>query len=40
MQVGKTQIKLDVQLSFLLAPLKGTIEREINKQLDTLFNAA
>jgi putative polyhydroxyalkanoate system protein len=37
MQVGKSQIKLDVQLSFLLAPLKGPIEREINKQLDTLL---
>jgi putative polyhydroxyalkanoate system protein len=37
MQVGKTQIKLDVQLSFLLTPLKGTIEREINKELDTLL---
>lgn len=39
MQVGKSQIKLDVQLSFLLAPLKGTIEREINKELDTLLSA-
>jgi putative polyhydroxyalkanoate system protein len=37
MQVGKSQIKLDVQLSFLLSPLKGPIEREINKQLDTLL---
>jgi putative polyhydroxyalkanoate system protein len=37
MHVGKSQIKLDVQLSFLLSPLKGPIEREINKQLDTLL---
>ena len=37
MQVGKSQIKLDVQLSFLLSPLKGPIEREINKQLDSLL---
>jgi putative polyhydroxyalkanoate system protein len=37
MQVGKSQIKLDVELSFLLTPLKGTIEREINKQLDMLL---
>jgi putative polyhydroxyalkanoate system protein len=40
MHVGKAQIKLDVQLSFLLAPLKGTIEREINKELDTLLPSA
>jgi putative polyhydroxyalkanoate system protein len=37
MHVGKSQIKLDVQLSFLLSPLKGTIEREIKKQMDTLL---
>jgi len=37
MVVGKSQIMLDVQLSFLLAPLKAPIEREINKQLDSLL---
>lgn len=40
MHVGKSQIRLDVQLSFLLAPLKGTIEREIEKELDALFDSA
>jgi len=40
MHVGKTQVSLDVQLSFLLAPLKGSIEREINNELDALFNQA
>jgi putative polyhydroxyalkanoate system protein len=37
MHVGKSQIKLEVELSFLLSPLKGPIEREINKQLDALL---
>lgn len=37
MHVGKSQISLDVQLSFLLTALKGPIEREINKQLDALL---
>ena len=40
MHVGKAQVSLDVQLSFLLAPLKGPIEREINSQLDALFKKA
>jgi putative polyhydroxyalkanoate system protein len=40
MNVGKTQISLDVQLSFLLSPLKAPIEREIHQQLDALFSNA
>ena len=40
MHVGKAQVSLDVQLSFLLAPLTGPIEREINSQLDALFKKA
>ena len=34
MRVGKSQISLDVELSFLLLALKGTIERHINNELD------
>ena len=34
MQVGKSQIRLDVELSFLLIALRGTLERHINKELD------
>lgn len=34
MHVGKSQIRLDVELSFLLVALKGTLERHINKELD------
>ena len=37
LQVGKTDVRLDVELSFLLTPLKGPIERAINKELDALF---
>ena len=40
MHVGKNVVRLDVQLSFLLTPLKGPIEREIHKQLDALFAKA
>jgi putative polyhydroxyalkanoate system protein len=40
MHVGKNDVRLDVQLSFLLTPLKGPIEREINKELDALFGKA
>jgi hypothetical protein len=38
--VGKTDVRLDVELSFLLFALKGPIEQEINKQLDALFGRA
>lgn len=34
MHVGKNEIRLDVELSFLLLPLKGPIERAIHKELD------
>lgn len=34
MHVGKSQISLDVELSFLLVALKGTIEHHINNELD------
>jgi len=34
MHVGKSQISLEVELSFLLIALKGTIERHINAELD------
>ena len=34
MHVGKSQISLDVELSFLFVALKGTIERHINRELD------
>ena len=40
MHVGKNNVRLDVQLSFLLTPLKGPIEREIHKELDLLFGKA
>jgi putative polyhydroxyalkanoate system protein len=37
MQVGKNEIRLDVELSFLLLPLKGPIEQAIHKQLDAVL---
>ena len=37
MLVGKDRVTLDVQLGFLLSPLKSAIEREIHAQLDKLF---
>ncbi|MGH8850502.1 MAG: polyhydroxyalkanoic acid system family protein [Casimicrobiaceae bacterium] len=37
MHVGKSEVRLDVQLSFLMTPLKGAIERAINDELDRLF---
>jgi putative polyhydroxyalkanoate system protein len=40
LHVGKTDVSLDVELSFLLLPLKGPIEQAINKELDTLFKEA
>jgi putative polyhydroxyalkanoate system protein len=40
MVVGKSQIELDVQLSLLLAALKGPIERAINKELEAVLNKA
>ena len=40
MHVGKNDVELDVQLSFLLTPLKGPIERAIREELDSLFGKA
>jgi putative polyhydroxyalkanoate system protein len=40
MHVGKNDVRLEVQLSLLLTPLKGPIEREIQKALDELFGKA
>ncbi|TMH23521.1 MAG: hypothetical protein E6H64_03010 [Betaproteobacteria bacterium] len=40
MHVGKTDVRLDVELSFLLFALKGPIEQQINKELDALFGKA
>ena len=37
MQVSNDQIQLDVSLSFLLTPIKQSIEREIHAQLDRLL---
>jgi putative polyhydroxyalkanoate system protein len=37
LQVAKGEVRLDVELSFLLYPLKGPIEQAINKELDALF---
>ena len=40
MRLGKSDIQLDVQLSFLMTPLKGTIKRAIRDELDSLFGEA
>lgn len=40
LHVGKAEVRLDVELSFLLSVLKGPIEQEINKELDSLFGKA
>ena len=37
MHVRKDQIELDVSLSFLLTPIKPSIEKEIHAQLDRLL---
>ena len=37
LQVGKSEVRLDAELSFLMTPLKGPIERAINDELDRLF---
>ncbi|HYT98517.1 MAG TPA: polyhydroxyalkanoic acid system family protein [Casimicrobiaceae bacterium] len=37
MHVRKDQIQLDVSLSFLLTPIKSSIEREIHAQFDRLL---
>jgi putative polyhydroxyalkanoate system protein len=40
MHVGKSQIRLDVELSFLMLALKGRIELAINKELETVLDKA
>jgi hypothetical protein len=35
--VGKSDVELNVQLSFLMTPLKGPIESAIRGELDKLF---
>ena len=40
LHVGKNEVHLDVELSFLLFALKGPIEQQINKELDALFGKA
>lgn len=40
MHVGEKRVALDVQLGFLLTPIKPAIEREIHAQLDKLFGAS
>ena len=40
MHVGKSDIRLEVTLGFLLTPLKPAIEREIHAQLDKLTGGA
>ena len=34
MHVGKSELRLDVELSFLLLPLKGALEQAIHRELD------
>ena len=40
LQVGKAELRLDVELSFLLTPLKGPIEQAIHRELDALVKKA
>jgi hypothetical protein len=40
MRLGRNSVELNVQLSFLLTPLKGPIENAIRDELDTLFGEA
>jgi len=40
LHVGKSEVHLDVELSFLLFALKGPIEQQINRELDALFGKA
>lgn len=35
--VSENVVEVSVDLSFLLRPLKGKVEREVNQQLDTLL---
>ena len=40
LHVGKSEIALEAQLSFLLSALKGPIEQAIRKELDVLLKKA
>jgi putative polyhydroxyalkanoate system protein len=40
MRVGKTSVELEVKLSFLMTPLKASIEQAIRQELDTTFGKA
>jgi putative polyhydroxyalkanoate system protein len=40
MRLGKSDVELNVQLSFLMTPLKGPIEHAIRDELDKLFGDA
>lgn len=40
LHVGKHEVRLEAQLSFLLTPLKGPIEQAIHRELDALFDKA
>ena len=40
MRLGKSDVELNVQLSFLMTPLKGPIEKAIRGELDKLFGEA
>jgi putative polyhydroxyalkanoate system protein len=40
MRLRKNDVELNVQLSFLLTPLKGPIEHAIRDELDALFGEA
>jgi len=40
MRLGKGDVELNVQLSFLMTPLKGPIENAIRNELDKLFGEA
>jgi putative polyhydroxyalkanoate system protein len=40
MRLGKSNVALNVQLSFLMTPLKGPIENAIRSEFDKLFGDA
>jgi len=40
MRVGRTDVVLEVKLSFLMTPLKGSIEQAIRQELDATFGKA
>ncbi|HEX8009710.1 MAG TPA: polyhydroxyalkanoic acid system family protein [Casimicrobiaceae bacterium] len=40
LHVGETDVHLEIELSFLLVPLKGPIEQAIDMELDKLFKKA